>query len=103
MNQSIIDKLETLVNRLEELNHLISLEGATDDIELFKNTIEIAEITPVVELFNKFKKNNDEIAELSKLLDDDELKVLANDEIKQKNKEIIEIELSCKKLNSKRS
>ena len=29
MNQSIIDKLETLVNRLEELNHLISLEGAT--------------------------------------------------------------------------
>ena len=56
MNQSIVDKLETLVNRLEELNHLISLEGATDDIELFKNTIEIAEITPVVELFNKFKK-----------------------------------------------
>ena len=46
MNQSIIDKLETLVNRLEELNHLISLEGATDDIELFKkNIIEIAEIT----------------------------------------------------------
>ena len=98
MNQSIIDKLETLVNRLEELNHLISLEGATDDIELFKkNTIEIAEITPVVELFNKFKKNNDEIAELSKLLDDDELKVLANDEIKQKNKEIIEIELELQK------
>ncbi len=98
MNQSIVDKLETLVNRLEELNHLISLEGATDDIELFKkNTIEIAEITPVVELFNKFKKNNDEIAELSKLLDDDELKVLANDEIKQKNKEIIEIELELQK------
>ena len=98
MNQSIIDKLETLVNVFEELNHLISLEGATDDIKLFKkNTIEIAEITPVVELFNKFKKNNDEIAELSKLLDDDELKVLANDEIKQKNKEIIEIELERKK------
>ena len=98
MNQSIIDKLETLVNRLEELNHLISLEGATDDIELFKkNTIEIAEITPVVELFNKFKNNNDEIAELSKLLDDDELKAIANDEIKQKNKEIKEIELELQK------
>jgi peptide chain release factor 1 len=98
MNQSIIDKLETLVNRLEELNHIISLEGATDDIESFKkNTIEIAEITPIVELFNKFKKNNTEITELLKLLDDDELKVLANDEIKQKNKEIIEIELDLQK------
>ena len=98
MNQSIIDKLETLVNRLEELNHLISLEGATDDIELFKkNTIEISEITPVVELFNKFKKNNDEIAELSKLLDDDELKALANDEIKQKIKKSLKSNLSCKK------
>ena len=98
MNQSIIDKLETLVNRLEELNHLISLEGATDDIELFKkNTIEIAEITPVVELFNKFKNNNDEISELSKLLDDDELKAIANDEIKQKNNEIKEIESELQK------
>ena len=98
MNQSIIDKLETLVNRLEELNHLISLEGATNDIELFKkNTIEIAEISTVVELFNKFKKNKDEITELSKLLNDDELKVLANDEIKQKNKEIAEIELELQK------
>lgn len=98
MNQSIIDKLETLVNRLEELNHLISLEGATDNIELFKkNTIEIAEITPVVELFNKFKNNNDEIFELSKLLDDDELKAIANDEIKQKNNEIKEIELELQK------
>ncbi len=98
MNHSIIDKLENLVNRLEELNHLISFEGATDDIELFKkNTIEIAEITPVVELFNKFKKYNAEITELSKLLDDEELKVLANDEIKQKNKEIIEIELELQK------
>jgi len=98
MNQSIIDKLETLVNRLEELNHLISLEGATDDIELFKkNTIEIAEITPVVELFNKFKNHNDEISELSKLLDDDELKAIANDEIKQKNSEIKEIESELQK------
>ena len=98
MNQSIIDKLETLVNRLEELNHLISLEGATDDIELFKkNTMEIAEITPVVELFNKFKNNNDEISELSKLLDDDELKAIANDEIKQKNNEIKEIESELQK------
>ena len=98
MNQTIIDKLETLVNRLEELNHLISLEGATDNIELFKkNTIEIAEITPVVELFNKFKNNNDEISELSKLLDDDELKAIANDEIKQKNNEIKEIEVELQK------
>jgi len=74
------------------------LEGATDDIELFKkNTIEIAEITPVVELFNKYRNNNDEISELSKLLDDDELKEIANDEIKQKNNEIKEIESELQK------
>ena len=38
MNQSIIDKLETLVNRLEELNHLISLKGLQMILNYLKKT-----------------------------------------------------------------
>ena len=52
MKPSMIKKLATLSDRLEELNRLMSSEGATNNMDNYRKiTQEHAEITPIVEQY----------------------------------------------------
>lgn len=51
MNKNITDRLTRLSVRLEELNHLLSSESATTDLNNYRKlTREHAEIIPIVEI-----------------------------------------------------
>lgn len=49
MNKNIMDRLTRLSVRLDELNHLLSSESATADLDHYRKlTREHAEIVPIV-------------------------------------------------------
>ena len=58
MKPSMIKKLATLSERLDELNRLLSSENATANMDSFRKlSQEHAEITPIVEQSKVAKKN----------------------------------------------
>ncbi|BBP44998.1 peptide chain release factor 1 [Thiosulfatimonas sediminis] len=86
MKQSIRLKLETLVERLEELNHLISDPGIMSDQQKFTAlTREHAQLSPVVETFNAYSGAETDLADANELLrsGDAEMAEMAKEEIPQ--------------------
>ena len=84
LEESIINKLETLRLRSLEISDAIAKEGATDDIALYTQlNKEYAEITPIVDLFKLLKNVELELSGAQDLLDsgDSELVELAKIEI----------------------
>ncbi len=91
MKPSMIRKLATVSERLEELNGLMSQEGVTDDMDNYRKIMqEHADITPVVEQYNKHQQAEKDIAEATEMLSDPEMKEFAQEEI-QAAKETLEI------------
>jgi len=87
----MIRKLATVSERLEELNGLMSQEGVTDDMDNYRKIMqEHADITPVVEQYNKHQQAEKDIAEATEMLSDPEMKEFAQEEI-QAAKETLEI------------
>ncbi len=86
MKDSIRTKLENLTDRLEELNALLADPGVIANQEKFRNlSKEYADIQPVVECFQRYRKNLDVIASAKPMLSDEdaELRALAEEELKQ--------------------
>lgn len=86
MKDSIRTKLENLTDRLEELNALLADPGVIANQEKFRNlSKEYADIQPVVECFQRYRKNLDAIASAKQMLSDEdaELRALAEEELKQ--------------------
>ncbi|CAN8141794.1 peptide chain release factor RF1 [uncultured Thiomicrorhabdus sp.] len=84
MKQSIRIKLETLVERLEELNHLISDPDVMADMNKFTAlTKEHAQLTPVVETFNSYISAESDLNEADEMLrsGDPEMAEMAKEEI----------------------
>ena len=82
MKPSMLKKLATLSERLEELNRLMSSEGATNNMDNYRKlTLEHAEITPIVEQYHLFEQAEKDIKEAQSMLSDPELKELAQEEI----------------------
>ena len=91
------DNIESKFKDIENnLNNQIDL----DTEKLIKLNKEYAELTPIVETIKKYKSDKDEIAELSKLINDNDpsIKELAETELKEKKKSIIIIENELMKL-----
>ncbi|MCB5185993.1 peptide chain release factor 1 [Methylobacillus gramineus] len=96
MKPSMIKKLATLSERLDELNRLLSSEDATSDMDNYRKiTREHAEITPIVEQFRAYEQAEADIREAQAMLADPEMKDFAQDEIENgKDKlEVIAAEL----------
>ena len=96
MKPSMIKKLATLSERLDELNRLLSSEGATSNMDNYRKlTQEHAEITPIVEQFRAFEQSEADIAEAQKMLNDPEMKEFAQEEIEngKATLELVENEL----------
>ena len=101
MKNSIRAKLETLVERLDELNHLISDPDTISDQNKFRNlSKEHAQLTPVVESFNQFCKAEANLAEAQDMVKsgDADLKEMALEEIPQLEAEIEKLELELQKM-----
>ena len=82
MKQSLLDKLEKLSFRLEELNVLMSSENATLDMDKFTGwTREHAELEGVVSNYRDYLKTEFSISEAKELLSDPDMFEMAKAEI----------------------
>ena len=83
MKTSIAAKLDQARQRLGDISALLSSEGATRDMEQFRRlSREHAELEPIVELFNKYRDAEQQVAEAQELLADPEMRSYAESEIK---------------------
>lgn len=99
MKPSMLKKLATLAERLDELNRLLSSEDATSDMDNFRKlSQEHAEITPIVEQYHAFEQSEADIAEAQKMLADPEMKEFAQEEIENGKQKLAEVEATLQKL-----
>lgn len=99
MKESIVKKLATLSERLDELNRLLSSEDATSNMDNYRKiSREHAEITPIVEQFRAYQQTEKDIAEAQNMLSDPEMKDFAQEEIESGKARLAIIELDLQKL-----
>lgn len=101
MKNSIRTKLETLVERLEEINHLISDPDVINDQNKFMGlTKEHSQLTPVVESFLAFVASEGDIEEAKEMIasGDPDLKEMAQEELPQLEKQVAQYELDLQKM-----
>lgn len=101
MKNSIRTKLETLVERLEEINHLISDPDVINDQNKFMGlTKEHSQLTPVVESFLAFVASEGDIEEAKEMIasGDPDLKEMAQEELPQLEKQVAQHELDLQKM-----
>ncbi|MDR5171847.1 peptide chain release factor 1 [Methylobacillus flagellatus] len=99
MKPSMIKKLATLSERLDELNRLLSSEDATNDIDNYRKiTREHAEITPIVEQFRAYEQAGNDIKEAQAMLSDPEMKEFAQEELEAGKQRLEDIAEELQKL-----
>jgi len=99
MKPSIVKKLDTLHDRLEEIGHLLSQENVTNDLDNYRKlTREHAEITPVVEVYEEYRKVTSDITTAQELLADPEMKEFAEAEIRSGKEKLSDFENELQKL-----
>ncbi|MDP1766812.1 MAG: PCRF domain-containing protein, partial [Methylotenera sp.] len=99
MKPSMIRKLATLSERLEEINRLMSSEGVTNNMDAYRKlTQEHAEITPIVEQYHVFEQAEADMAEAQKMLSDPDMKEFAQEEIESSKAKLEQVELTLQKL-----
>ena len=86
MHKSMLNKLDQLQNRIDEIESLLVDSETVKDIE--KYTLlnkEFAELRPIVEKFEEYNSVIKSIADANEIIesDDEELKILAEEEIKK--------------------
>ena len=99
MKPSMIRKLASLSERLEEINRLMSAENATSNMDNYRKiTQEHAEITPIVEQYRAFEQVEADMNEAQSMLSDPDMKEFAQDEITQGKSKLEAIETALQKL-----
>ena len=99
MKTSIAAKLDQKRQRLVDVSALLSSENATRDMEQFRRlSREHAELEPVVELFNRYRDTEQDVAEAQELLADPEMKSYAEGEIKAGRDRLTALESDLQKL-----
>lgn len=98
MNKNITDRLTRLSVRLEELNHLLSSESATADLDNYRKlTREHAEIVPIVELYRAYQQNERDIQTAREMHADLEMRAFAEIEIQAGKEKLIKLESEIQK------
>ncbi|WP_028535027.1 peptide chain release factor 1 [Paludibacterium yongneupense] len=98
MKASIATKLSQLVERLEEVTHLLVQEGVTQDMEQYRKlTREHAELTPVVEAYQAWRQCDADIVTAHEMLSDAEMKDFAQAEIDAGRKRLEALEIDLQK------
>ena len=87
------NKLSNLSKRIEELNVELSQEDATKDMERFKKiSKEHSDILPVVDIYKDYLKFDRDISDAKEMLNDPEMKALAQSEIDNGKEQLERIE-----------
>ena len=99
MKPSMQKKLAGLSDRIQELNTLLSTETITNDMDHYRKiTKEHSDITPIVDEYHAYKKNEDNLNEAQSMLSDPEMKEFAQEEIEQCKLKLVTIEDNLQKL-----
>ncbi len=99
MKPSMQKKLAALSDRIQELNTLLSSESITNDMDQYRKiTKEHSDITPIVDEYLAYKKNEDNLNEAQAMLSDPEMKEFAQEEIEQCKLKLVSIEDNLQKL-----
>ena len=99
MKQSIRDKLENLVGRLDELDRILASGEATRNMDQYrKMTREHAELGPVVALYKDWQQTEANLQSAQEMMNDPEMKELAEEEVKAAKERLPEIEIELQKL-----
>jgi len=95
MKDSIHNKLESLAERLEEINHLLSSPDVIGDQNKFRAlSQEHAQLTPVVSCFNDYESTMDDLNEAKRMLEDDDkdMQEMAKEEFKDAKERLEKLE-----------
>ncbi len=101
MKESIVNKLEGLVDRHEELGALLSDAEVISDQDKFRTlSKEYAEVEPVVKAYGGYKQTLDDIEEAESLLKDgdDEMREMAREELASSQQQRDELEVELQRL-----
>ena len=99
MKPSVLDKLQSLSERLEEVTALLSTPEATADINRFRQlNHEHAELTPVVEAYRQYRQAESDLADAEDMLADPEMKDFAAEEIEAAKAKIETLDTELQKL-----
>ena len=99
MKPSMQKKLAALSDRIQELNSLLSSETITNDMDQYRKiTKEHSDITPIVDEYHAYKKNEANLNEAQSMLSDPEMKEFAQEEIEQCKLKLVTIEDNLQKL-----
>ncbi|OAM36468.1 peptide chain release factor 1 [Eikenella halliae] len=99
MKPSVLDKLQSLSERLEEVTALLSTPEATADINRFRQlNQEHAELTPVVEAYRQYRQAESDLADAEDMLADPEMKDFAAEEIEVAKAKIETLDTELQKL-----
>jgi peptide chain release factor 1 len=98
MKESIALKLQSLADRLEELERLLADPGVTGNLEQYRKlSKEHAELTPIVALFKRFKQTEADIAAAEEMARDPEMREFADAEIKSGKAQLESLEIDLQK------
>jgi peptide chain release factor 1 len=93
MKSSIAAKLAQLTLRLEELNHLLSAETVTADLDNYRKlTREHSEIAPVVELYQSYRRSEADMEAAREMVSDPATRDFAEAEIRDTRQRLAQIE-----------
>lgn len=96
----MFDKLEALVIRYEEVMGLLQEPDVANDTKRFKSLMkEQSDLAPIVETFNEYKQNKQNIEDSLMLLDeesDEEMRELAKEELNESKANVEELEQKLK-------
>ena len=99
MKPSMQKKLAALSDRIQELNTLLSSETITNDMDQYRKiTKEHSDITPIVDEYHAYKKNEANLNEAQSMLSEPEMKEFAQEEIEQCKLKLVTIEDNLQKL-----
>ena len=101
MKDSIVAKLESLQERHQEIAGLLADPDVISDQNQFrKYSMEYAQLEPVVEAFNKYSQNADDLIAAKEMLADDDASVqeMAQQEITELQTQQEDLELDLQKL-----
>jgi peptide chain release factor 1 len=99
MKPSIAAKLGQLVERQEALNRLLSAENVTADLDNYRKlTREHAEIAPIVDLFQAYRRGEDDVVAAREMLDDPATREFAETELREGRERLERMELELQQL-----
>jgi peptide chain release factor 1 len=82
MKPSLLDKLEQMQRRADELDALLAAPDCTADLQRYRNmTRELAELQAVVGLYAQYKAKTEDLSQAESLLSDPDMKELAQQEM----------------------